>query len=137
MLDLALHNEQGPVSLRDISQRQSISLSYLEQLFSRLKRNGLVASRRGPGGGYSLNRKAGEIDIAKVIHAVDEPVETHCGDPEKSVCGSGNKCLTHDLWCSLSSQIQEFLARVSLEDLMQRHGIRVIALRQDHKQEKR
>ncbi len=136
MLDLALHSEQGPVSLSQISERQSISLSYLEQLFAHLKRKGLVASTRGPGGGYTLNRTADSIDIAKVIDAVDESVDSRCGETNKTSCEQDSKCLTHDLWCGLSQQIHGFLAGVSLADLMQRNGIKAVAMRQDQKQEK-
>jgi len=136
MLDLALHNEQGPISLSEISTRQSISLSYLEQLFAHLKREGLVASTRGPGGGYRLNRAADTIDIANVIDAVDESVDSHCGGNKKAPCEQDSQCLTHDLWCGLSQQIHNFLAGVSLADLMQRNGIKVVAMRQDRKQAK-
>ncbi len=136
MLDLALHNEQGPVSLSEISSRQSISLSYLEQLFAHLKRAGLVASTRGPGGGYRLNRAADAIDIANVIDAVDESVDNRCGDTKKVSCAHETKCLAHDLWCGLSKQIHDFLAGVSLADLMQRKGIKAVAMRQDQKQGK-
>jgi len=131
MLDLALHNERRPISLSEISERQSISLSYLEQLFARLKREGLVASTRGPGGGYRLNRKADAIDIATVISAVDELVGNRCADIKKSPCGHDSKCLTHDLWHGLSEQIHDFLTGISLADLMQRKGIKVVAIRQD------
>jgi len=131
MLDLALHNERGPISLSEISERQSISLSYLEQLFARLKREGLVASTRGPGGGYRLNRKADTINIATVISAVDELVDNRCTDIKESPCGHDSKCLTHDLWHGLSEQIHGFLTGISLADLMQRKGIQVIAIRQD------
>ena len=131
MLDLALHNERGPISLSEISERQSITLSYLEQLFARLKREGLVASTRGPGGGYRLNRKADAIDIATVISAVDELVDNRCTDIKKSPCGHDSKCLTHDLWHGLSEQIHDFLTGISLADLMQRKGIKVVAIRQD------
>jgi Rrf2 family iron-sulfur cluster assembly transcriptional regulator len=136
MLDLALHNEKGPVSLGAISKRQSISLSYLEQLFALLKRKGLIVSTRGPGGGYSLNKKASAIDIADVIDAVDEPVDTRCRDTKSASCNHQNKCLTHDLWCNLSAQIHSFLSGISLADLMQSKEIRAIASRQDQMQEK-
>jgi Rrf2 family iron-sulfur cluster assembly transcriptional regulator len=136
MLDLALHNEKGPVSLGEISKRQSISLSYLEQLFALLKRKGLIVSTRGPGGGYSLNKKASAIDIADVIDAVDEPVDTRCHDTKSTSCNHRNRCLTHDLWCNLSAQIHGFLAGISLADLMKSKEIRAVASRQDQMQEK-
>lgn len=130
MLDLALHDDNGPVTLNDIAGRQGLSLSYLEQLFARLRRNGLVKSTRGPGGGYSLSRVAGEIAVADVITAVDEKVDnTRCGG--KTDCQNHKKCLTHDLWCDLSDQIQQFLANISLGDLMQRGVVQEVAARQD------
>ena len=117
MLDVALHAEQGPVSLSDISQRQGISLSYLEQLFSRLRRKGLVDSVRGPGGGYCLSRAADQISIAGIIHAVDESIDaTKCGG--KSNCQGGVQCLTHTLWCNLTDQISDFLDKISLGQLV-------------------
>ena len=130
MLDLALHNDSGPVTLNDIAGRQKLSLSYLEQLFARLRRNGLVKSTRGPGGGYSLSRNAEEIAIVDVISAVDEKVDnTQCGG--SSDCHNQKKCLTHDLWCDLSDQIKQFLAGISLGDLMQRKAVIDVATRQD------
>lgn len=111
MLDLALHAQQGPVSLADISERQGISLSYLEQLFAKLRRGNLVTSVRGPGGGYQLSRHMSGIHVAQVIDAVNESVDaTRCqgqGD-----CHSGDTCLTHHLWCDLSLQIHEFLSGI-------------------------
>ena len=130
MLDLALHNEQGPISLADISRRQGISLSYLEQLFSRLRKKGLVVSTRGPGGGYGLSRPATKIAVADVIAAVDEKVDTtRCGGTAD--CQGHEQCLTHDLWTDLSSQIRDFLAQISLGELMARNGVREVAARQD------
>lgn len=130
MLDLALHEGKGPISLSDISQRQGISLSYLEQLFARLRRMGLVASTRGPGGGYSLGCAATKIAIADVITAVDESVDTtKCGG--KGDCHGSEKCLTHHLWSDLSDQIYQFLKGISLADLTQRREILDIAERQD------
>ncbi|KRP37067.1 MAG: transcriptional regulator, partial [OM182 bacterium BACL3 MAG-120531-bin86] len=115
MLDLALHKNQGPVSLSDISSRQAISLSYLEQLFSKLRRSELVSSVRGPGGGYELKRGSDEIFIAQIIDAVDESVDTTkcqgAGD-----CQGGETCLTHYLWEDLSEQIHTFLESISLAD---------------------
>lgn len=126
MLDLALHAEDGPVNLADISRRQSISLSYLEQLFSRLRRSGLVASVRGPGGGYYLNHDTSGIAIANIIDAVNESVDvTRCQG--QGNCQQGETCLTHHLWEDLSQQIHDFLGQISLADLMQRNDIRSIA----------
>ncbi|KKL98332.1 hypothetical protein LCGC14_1825450, partial [marine sediment metagenome] len=123
MLDLALHGGQGPVTLADISARQEISLSYLEQLFSRLRRRELVDSIRGPGGGYLLSRVASDIFIADVVDAVNESLDTtRCGN--KGDCQNGEKCLTHHLWSDLSDQIHQFLSQISLADLMERHEIR-------------
>jgi len=118
MLDLALHTESGPVTLAAISVRQSISLSYLEQLFTRLRKHGLVSSTRGPGGGYSLSRPASEIPVAAVVTAVDESVDaTRCGG--RGDCHDGRRCLTHDLWTELSDQIHVFLSEISLGQLVE------------------
>ncbi len=119
MLDLALHADQGPVSLAEIARRQEISLSYLEQLFARLRRKQLVASVRGPGGGYRLGRKASEIDIAGVITAVDERIDTTaCGGLGN--CHGDRRCITHELWQELSNSIHRYLSGISLQDLMDR-----------------
>ncbi|HET8802640.1 MAG TPA: Fe-S cluster assembly transcriptional regulator IscR [Marinobacter sp.] len=134
MLDLALHGDQGPVSLADISARQEISLSYLEQLFSRLRRQKLVVSIRGPGGGYRLSRGASEVFIAEVVDAVNESLDTtRCGN--KGDCQNGEKCLTHHLWSDLSDQIHQFLSEISLGDLMKKHEIRQVADRQNRRQD--
>ena len=118
MLDLALHANQGPVTLSAISERQGISLSYLEQLFTRLRRNGLVSSTRGPGGGYLLSGDAADIAVADVVAAVDESVNaTRCGGHEN--CQDGQRCLTHDLWTELSEQIFSFLSGISLAQLVE------------------
>ena len=104
MLDLALHAEEGPVSLAEISQRQEISLSYLEQLFSRLRKNGLVTSTRGPGGGYRVARDLDKVAVSEIIGAVNESVDaTQCAGKEN--CHSHGRCLTHDLWEGLSEQL--------------------------------
>lgn len=130
MLDLAIHAKQGPVSLSDISGRQEISLSYLEQLFAKLRRNELVTSVRGPGGGYRLSRSGLEIDIAQVVDAVSESIDvTRCEG--KGDCQRGEACLTHYLWCDLSDQIHSFLKGISLQSLVDRQEIRDIAERQD------
>lgn len=130
MLDLALHATQGPVSLADISERQGISISYLEQLFAKLRRKGLVSSVRGPGGGYRLSRDGHAIFVADVIDAVDESVDaTRCqglGD-----CQNGETCLTHDLWQQLSSEIHRFLGGISIQSLVERAEIQKVAVRQD------
>ena len=123
MADLAAH-EQGarPVSLADVAQRQEISLSYLEQLFAKLRRGGLVRSVRGPGGGYRLSRTAAEIRVADIIVAVDEPITaTRCraGSP-KGCTGTSGRCVTHDLWEELGRQIQVFLSSVSLGDVVEK-----------------
>ncbi|MFL1465911.1 Fe-S cluster assembly transcriptional regulator IscR [Marinobacter sp. HN1S83] len=133
MLDLALHGGQGPVSLADISARQEISLSYLEQLFSRLRRHQLVVSIRGPGGGYRLSRDAASVFIAEVVDAVNESLDTtRCGN--KGDCQNGEKCLTHHLWSDLSDQIHQFLSEISLADLMKKREIQMVADRQDRRQ---
>jgi Rrf2 family iron-sulfur cluster assembly transcriptional regulator len=132
MLDLALHYENGPITLAEIAQRQGISLSYLEQLFSRLRRKTLVTSVRGPGGGYRLGREAKEIYIGEVIQAVDENMDTtRCGGAHN--CQENERCLTHDLWQDLSGQIYTYLNKISLQDMMDRRGVREVAQRQDMK----
>ncbi len=132
MLDLALHATEGPVPLADISQRQGISLSYLEQLFSRLRRQGLVDSARGPGGGYRLARAANEIAVVDVINAIDENVNvTRCGG--QGDCQDGEPCLTHELWCDLSKQIHDFLAGIDLQQLVDNRTVRQISARQEGK----
>ena len=130
MLDLAMHHGQGPITLADIAQRQGISLSYLEQLFSRLRKQQLVSSVRGPGGGYTLGREAQTIFVAEVISAVDENVDTtRCAGAHN--CQGNQQCLTHDLWQDLSSRIYDYLNQISLDDLMQRRGIQEVARRQE------
>lgn len=130
MLDLALHASEKPVSLADISGRQNISLSYLEQLFAKLRRNQLVKSVRGPGGGYRLSRDGNEIFVAEIIDAVNEAVDaTGCGGT--SDCQKGEVCLTHHLWCDLSKQIHGFLSHISLANLVERREVRNISARQD------
>ncbi len=122
MLDLALNEAESltktkPVTLAGISQRQSISLSYLEQLFSRLRRQGLVNSVRGPGGGYRLAKNYADISVAEIINAVDEQIDaTQCGGHEN--CRDEGRCMTHDLWATLNSKILDYLAGVSLADMV-------------------
>lgn len=133
MLDLAIHANSGPISLADISNRQSISLSYLEQLFAKLRRNELVASVRGPGGGYLLNRPTEEIFVAQIVDAVNEAVDaTGCGG--EADCQGGEICLTHYLWCDLSDQIHSFLSGISLASLVARNDVQNVAARQNLKE---
>lgn len=133
MLDLAIHAGKGPVTLADISQCQGISLSYLEQLFAKLRRDGLVEGVRGPGGGYRLAKPAQEISIADIIGAVDEKVDaTLCEGKEN--CQDGERCLTHDLWSSLSAQIFNYLASINLADFLARPSVRAIIERQEDAQ---
>lgn len=130
MLDLSLHEDEGPVALGDISARQDISLSYLEQLFSRLRRRGLVVSTRGPGGGYRLSGAAESISIAQVIDAVDEPVEyTRCGGRRN--CQKQERCLTHELWEDLGRHVRSYLDGITLATLRAHPGVREVAARQD------
>ena len=115
MIDLALRQNNGPVTLAAISQRQQISLSYLEQLFGKLRRHELVESTRGPGGGYTLARKAGDITVADIIVSVDEPIDaTQCGGLQN--CRQAQRCMTHELWSTLNDRIYEFLSSVTLAD---------------------
>ncbi|HEY5603711.1 MAG TPA: Fe-S cluster assembly transcriptional regulator IscR [Gammaproteobacteria bacterium] len=135
MLDLAVHATKGPITLADISQRQGISLSYLEQLFSKLRKRELVASARGPGGGYRLSRGAHEINVAEVISAVDEKVDaTRCAG--QGNCQNGEECLTHQLWTDLSDQLYDFLNGISLGQLVEKRNVQAVAARQDERQEK-
>ena len=130
MLDLAMHESEGPVSLAEIATRQGISLSYLEQIFARLRKCELVSSTRGPGGGYTLSRNAGKISAADVICAVNEKMDiTRCHGLEN--CQGEQRCLTHDLWEDLSDQIQEFLSCIDLAQLVNRRSIREVAERQN------
>ncbi|HEY8574477.1 Rrf2 family transcriptional regulator [Phenylobacterium sp.] len=121
MADLARRQDaaERAVALADIAARQEISLSYLEQLFARLRRKGLVQSARGPGGGYRLARAADATTIAEIVHAVDEPIRaTRCSSPGKGCMLKGERCLTHDLWESLGHQIDNYLGSVSLADVI-------------------
>lgn len=130
VLDLAFHEGNGPVSLAAISERQRISLSYLEQLFARLRRNGVVKSTRGPGGGYTLNRDAEEISVSDVILAVDESCQVAgCDDTES--CKGDYQCLTHDLWNELSNEIRAFLDGISLAEMMSNEKVQEVSIRQD------
>lgn len=130
MLDLAIHAGKGPVTLADISQCQGISLSYLEQLFAKLRREGLVEGVRGPGGGYRLAKPAAAISIADIIVAVDEKVDTTLCEGKEN-CQDGDRCLTHDLWSSLSTQIFEYLAGINLAEFLARPSVIAIIERQE------
>ena len=124
MIDLALRQHNGPVTLAGISQRQRISLSYLEQLFGKLRRHQLVESTRGPGGGYTLGRPAKDVTVADIIFAVDEPLDaTQCGGKEN--CHDDQRCMTHDLWSNLNAKMVEYLDSVNLADLMEQQKQRM------------
>ena len=129
MLDLALHSKERPVSLADISGRQEISLSYLEQLFAKLRQNDLVNSVRGPGGGYRLKHSPDEVFVAQIIDAVNESVDaTNCQG--QGNCQRGEVCLTHHLWVDLSEQIHQFLSNISLASLVERRAVQDVSERQ-------
>jgi len=130
MLDLAFHSQIKPVTLTEIATRQTISLSYLEQLFARLRRAGMVKGVRGPGGGYTLCGQASDINIADIIAAVDEQVDaTKCGG--EANCQKHQACLTHDLWMGLSDQIREYLKGITLGELLEKHQVQDVAKRQE------
>ena len=130
MMDIALHEKQGPVTLADISQCQGISLSYLEQLFSKLRKHGLVTGVRGPGGGYRLAKSADRISIADIIQSVDEKLDmTKCGG--KGDCSNGEKCLTHQLWFDLSCRLYDFLSGIKLDQYVNRPEINDLVRKQD------
>lgn len=129
MLDLAVHEGKGPISLADISERQGISLSYLEQLFAKLRRNDLVKSVRGPGGGYELSRSSDAIFVAQIIDSVDENVDaTRCKG--RADCQHGDTCLTHELWSDLSNQIHQFLSSIDLASIVAKREVQQRAERQ-------
>lgn len=130
MLDLALHYDRGAVTLADIARRQGISLSYLEQLFARLRRHGLVDSTRGPGGGYNLAKDPEQISIAQIIVVINENIDaTRCGGERN--CDDDEICLTHSLWEKLSERIYEFLDGITLADLVARERVGDVAQRQE------
>ena len=130
MIDLALHGDNGPVTLAGISERQKISLSYLEQLFGKLRRNKLVSSVRGPGGGYRLMRPMNKVSVADIILAVDEPIDaTQCKGKEN--CHNDQRCMTHDLWTSLNAKIRGYLTLVTLEQLVTSSKVKNVAVLQD------
>jgi|TARA_B100000212_G_scaffold308358_1_gene258059 Rrf2 family iron-sulfur cluster assembly transcriptional regulator len=121
MLDIASHNTGSPISLPEISHRQNISLSYLEQLFSRLKKSGLVDSIKGPGGGYILSKDANEIVISEVIQAVDEDLETTACNG-KSNCHNNHQCISHNLWQDLGTEINNFLSDITLKQVIAKNN---------------
>lgn len=131
MMDLAMHHGSGPVTLAEISGRQKISLSYLEQLFGKLRRHRLVESVRGPGGGYCLAKDTGTVTVADIILAVDEPIDaTQCGGKEN--CRDEQKCLTHDLWAALNERIFDYLGSVTLMQLVETHKAKEAGVAQVH-----
>ncbi len=137
MIDVAMHGTNGPVTLAGVSERQRISLSYLEQLFGKLRRHGLVDSVRGPGGGYNLARPADQVSVADIILAVDEPIDaTQCGGHEN--CHDDHRCMTHDLWAELNAHIFSFLRAVTLAQLVAEQRQKQaekpdVAVMQDHR----
>jgi len=134
MIDVAMHATKGPVTLAGVSERQKISLSYLEQLFGKLRRHGLVESVRGPGGGYRLARGPETVSIADVIVAVDEPIDaTQCGGRE-SCQDDGQRCMTHELWANLNVQIFAYLRSVTLANLVAQQQKADVTVLQDHRQ---
>ena len=127
MLDLALHGAEGPVTLAGISERQKISLSYLEQLFGKLRRRELVESVRGPGGGYTLAREASRVTVAEIVCAVEETLDsTQCGGREN--CQENQRCMTHDLWEELNATVFGFLKGVTLAQLVEKQRTKPVAL---------
>lgn len=132
MIDVAMHGGHGPVTLAAVSGRQRISLSYLEQLFGKLRRSGLVESVRGPGGGYNLARPQAQVSVADIILAVDEPIDaTQCAGKEN--CLDDRRCMTHDLWMGLNSHIFSFLSGVSLAELVKQQQPTDVAVLRDHR----
>jgi len=133
MIDLAMRDGGGPVTLAGISERQKISLSYLEQLFGKLRRHALVDSVRGPGGGYCMARSPGDVSVADIILAVDEPIDaTQCGG--RGNCRDEQRCMTHDLWTGLNGQIFDYLASVKLSELVASQHARSVVQMQDKRE---
>jgi Rrf2 family iron-sulfur cluster assembly transcriptional regulator len=133
MIDVAMNSTKNPTTLAAVSERQAISLSYLEQLFGKLRRHGLVASVRGPGGGYRLALAAESVSVADIIIAVDEPIDaTQCGGREN--CHDDRRCMTHDLWTSLNAHIFDFLHSVTLAELVRQQQKAGVVVMQDHRQ---
>ena len=132
MIDVAMRNGDGPVTLAGVAERQKISLSYLEQLFGKLRRAGLVDSVRGPGGGYNLARLSDNLSVAEIITAVDEPIDaTQCGGKEN--CMDDRRCMTHELWANLNSHIFTFLSSVTLEQLVRQQDKPDVTVLQDQR----
>ncbi len=132
MVDLAMRQSRGPVTLAAISERQHISLSYLEQLFGKLRRRNLVSSVRGPGGGYNLAQPAAAVSVADIVTAGDEPLDaTQCGGKEN--CADEKRCMTHDLWATLNTKMHEYLSSVSLADLVEHQSGKHVAVLHDHR----
>jgi len=132
VLDLALHQDTGPVSLAAISERQGISLSYLEQLFAKLRRNNIVSSTRGPGGGYKLTNDVDNVSVSDIILAVDESCKVvDCSDSDGADCPGTYQCLTHDLWQELSNEIRTFLDGITLSEIMAQNSVNNVKIRQD------
>jgi Rrf2 family iron-sulfur cluster assembly transcriptional regulator len=130
MVDLAMRQNRGPVTLAAISERQHISLSYLEQLFGKLRRAKLVTSVRGPGGGYNLAQSASQVTVAQIVTAVDEPLDaTQCGGKEN--CHEERRCMTHDLWATLNEKMQDYLSSVTLGDLVAHQAGKPVAVIKD------
>jgi Rrf2 family iron-sulfur cluster assembly transcriptional regulator len=130
MLDLAVNQDEGPISLADISRRQGISLSYLEQLFAKLRKRNLVNSVRGPGGGYRLDREPSRIFVAEIVDSVDENVDaTKCSG--RADCQHGEMCLSHQLWSDLSDEIHHFLSGIDLASIIEKREVKRIAARQN------
>ena len=134
MLDLALHFDQGAVTLAEIAKRQGISLSYLEQLFAKLRRNGLVDSVRGPGGGYNLAKVPNEISVASIVAAINESIDVRKCAGDRN-CDGEFTCLTHQLWEDLSERISEFLSSITLGDLVSQPNVQEAAKRQSQREE--
>jgi Rrf2 family iron-sulfur cluster assembly transcriptional regulator len=130
MLDVTIHAVYGPVSLADISERQNISLSYLEQLFSKLRKKGLVISIRGPGGGYRLGMCSAKIAVSDVISAVNESVDAMKCEGQGN-CQAGQQCITHSLWQGLSNRIEDFLKNITLAELVAKKDVKTVSKRQD------
>jgi Rrf2 family transcriptional regulator, iron-sulfur cluster assembly transcription factor len=133
MLDLAMRQNRGPVTLAAISERQHISLSYLEQLFGKLRRAKLVSSVRGPGGGYNLAHAPHQVTVADIVTAVDEPLDaTQCGGKEN--CHQETRCMTHDLWATLNEKMYDYLSSVTLADLVAHQNGKQVAVIKDFRQ---
>jgi Rrf2 family iron-sulfur cluster assembly transcriptional regulator len=136
MVDLAMRQNRGPVTLAAISERQHISLSYLEQLFGKLRRHRLVSSVRGPGGGYNLALPPASVSVADIVTAVDEPLDaTQCGGKEN--CLDDRRCMTHDLWATLNKKMYEYLSSVSLADLVEHQNGKHVAVLHDRRSEEK